>query len=103
MLQGERLKNLRLQKRLTQDRVAELLETSIRMVARYESGETDPAGDVVARMADIFDVSADYLLGRTDDPTTPYQPKDLTAKEHQILAALRRGDSLEAIKRIVAD
>lgn len=103
MLQGDRLKNLRLQKRLTQDRVAELLETSIRMVARYEAGETDPSGDVIARMANVFDVSADYLLGRTDDPTVPFQLKDLTIKEHQILAALRRGDALDAIRRIVAD
>jgi HTH-type transcriptional regulator, competence development regulator len=103
MLQADRMKTLRQQKRLTQDRFAELLGTNIRMIARYEAGETDPAGDVIARMADIFEVSADYLLGRTDNPAPCDQPKDLNLKEQQILAALRRGDALEAIRWIVTE
>lgn len=103
MLRGDRLRELRTKHNYTHEKLSELLDAGIRMIARYESGITDPSGDVISRMADIFDVSADYLLGRTDDASPCYQPKDLTPKEWEILAALRRGDALEAIKRIVSD
>lgn len=103
MLQADRLRKLRLEKKYTHESLAEKLSMSIRMVARYESGITDPTGDVITRIADVFNVSTDYLLGRTDDPTPCYQSENLTQKERDVLAALRRGEPLDAIKAIVSD
>ena len=103
MLHSKRFRDLRLKNGYTHERVAELLDIGMRMVARYEAGESDPTGDVITRMADVFNVSADYLLGRTDDPKPCHQSEGLTQKERDVLAALRRGEPLEAIKAIVSE
>jgi transcriptional regulator with XRE-family HTH domain len=103
MLRSDRLRSLRLKEQYTFEQLAELLDLSIRQIARYEAGEADPSGDVVSRMADVFKVSTDYLLGRTDDPKPCYDSEGLTQRELDVLAALRRGEPLEAIRAIVAD
>lgn len=103
MLRSERLRELRLKANFSQDHLANLLDLKLRQISRYESGENDPAADVISRMADVFNVSADYLLGRTDDPTPCSQSGELTALEQEILAAFRRGDRLAAIRLIASD
>ncbi len=103
MLRGDRLRSLRLKRNYTQQYLAEILYLNIRQITRYENGEADPSGDVIARMADAFDVSADYLLGRTDDPTPCFQSEDLTFQERAVLSAIRRGEILDAIKAILTD
>lgn len=103
MLHGERLRTLRLANKYTQNYLAQILGLNIRQIPRYEAGEVDPSGEVVARMADIFNVSTDYLLGRTDDPTPCAESENLTPKERAVLAALRRGEPLAAIKVIVEE
>lgn len=37
-------------------------------VSRYETGEREPGIDELIRIADYFNVSVDYLIGRTDNP-----------------------------------
>lgn len=101
MIKGDRVRALRIKHKYTHEQISERLNIAIRMVARYESGEVDPSGDVITRMADLFNVSTDYLLGRTDDPTPCGHSNELTADEQAILAAVRRGDALGAIKIIV--
>ena len=101
MLHSERLRTLRLKNGFTYASLAKVLDLNMRQIVRYEAGEADPSSDVVTRMADTFNVSADYLLGRTDDPTPPAYRADLTPHEQAILAALRRDDPLAAIRLIV--
>ncbi|MCC6894232.1 MAG: helix-turn-helix transcriptional regulator [Anaerolineae bacterium] len=101
MLHPERLRTLRLKNGFTYASLAKMLDMNMRQIVRYEAGEADPSSDVVTRMADTFNVSADYLLGRTDDPTPPAHSADLTLHEQAILAALRRDDPLAAIRLIV--
>ena len=101
MLQAERLRNLRLKNNYTYASLAKVIDLNMRQIVRYEDGEADPSSDVVTRMADVFNVSTDYLLGRTDDPTPPAHTSDLTTSEQSILAALRRDDPLTAIKLII--
>jgi len=101
MLQAERLRSLRLKNNHTYVSLAKLIDLNMRQIVRYEAGEADPSSDVVTRMADVFNVSTDYLLGRTDDPTPPAHHSDLSPDEQAILAALRRDDPLTAIKLIV--
>ena len=65
---GQRLKELRKQKQAGQKEVAELLGVSLRSYQFYESGEYDPSLLNLIALADYFQVSTDYLLGRTDEP-----------------------------------
>ena len=65
---GQRLKDLRKQKKVGQKEVAELLGVSLRSYQFYESGEYDPSLPNLVVLADYFKVSTDYLLGRSDEP-----------------------------------
>lgn len=66
---GERLKELRLKKKLTQAQAATALGLKDDGHYRqYESGRTVPGADKIRLAADYFNVTTDYLLGRTDNP-----------------------------------
>ena len=64
-----RLKELRKQRGVTQLRLAMDLHMSQNTISRYETGEREAGYAELIRIADYFDVSLDYLLGRSDDPT----------------------------------
>lgn len=63
---GKKLKALRIEKNLTQKQVADRIGLAISAVSSYESGNRYPSYDVLVKMARIFHVSTDYLLGMTD-------------------------------------
>ncbi|MBE6084732.1 MAG: helix-turn-helix transcriptional regulator [Selenomonas ruminantium] len=63
-----RIKDTRLSKGLTQKQVADELGISVVAIQNYENGRRKPAYDVLIALADYFDVSLDYLVGRTDNP-----------------------------------
>jgi transcriptional regulator with XRE-family HTH domain len=100
---GERLRKVRLELGHTQESLAELLDTNNQQIWRYESNQTKPDGDIVAKIAKVLDISADYLLGLTDNPTPVSFSSGLTAKERTVISAWRRGEKFEAIKVIAAD
>ena len=61
---SNRLKELRLKNNLTQKALGELVDSSERAIQSYELEQRKPTLDVITSLADFFDVSADYLLGR---------------------------------------
>lgn len=61
-------KKVRLEKGLTQKQVAAALGITEQAYQRYEYGKTVPSALVLIALADYFDVSLDYLVGRSDDP-----------------------------------
>lgn len=61
---SERLKKLRVEKRITQLVLAELLGISQQAVGKWETGKATPDPLMLKKIADIFGVSSDYLLGR---------------------------------------
>lgn len=63
---GEKLKSLRIEKKLTQKQIAERVGLAISAISSYESGTRYPSYDVLIKLAQIFHVSTDYLLGMTD-------------------------------------
>ena len=65
---GERLRALREGARLSQTKVAEYAGTNQSSVNRYESGQTSPPLVTLLWYAEFFDVSMDYIFGRTDEP-----------------------------------
>ena len=63
---GEKLRSLRTEKKLTQKQVADRIGLAISAVSSYESGSRYPSYDALIKLARIFHVSTDYLLGMTD-------------------------------------
>lgn len=61
-----RIRELRKERKLTQTQLAELLATTQDTVSLWELGKSYPDIPSLVRLCDIFDVSADYLLGRSD-------------------------------------
>lgn len=64
----ERLNKCRLERGLSQSAVANLLNMTRQAYNHYETGQRQPTQEILVKIADLFQVSVDYLLGRTDDP-----------------------------------
>lgn len=62
-----RIKELRTEKGVTQKEIATQTGISRSVISEYEAGKAEPTANVVIKLADFFDVSTDYLLGRSDD------------------------------------
>lgn len=65
---GPRLKKLRLEKKITQSQLAEKINVTNVSISGYESGNRSPDTDTLQSLADYFEVSTDYLLGRSNHP-----------------------------------
>ena len=61
-----RLKSLRVEKKLTQQQVADALGLNSVTYLRYEKGQRQMPLELLPMIADFFDVSLDFLFGRTD-------------------------------------
>lgn len=64
-----RLRDLRLSRGLQQKELAAALNLDYKRYNHYETGRSEPDNHVLSVIADFFDVSVDYLLGRSDSPT----------------------------------
>ena len=62
----KRLKDLRTENNMTRVQLAERLNISVRLVSYWENGERECNFDMLVKLAQIFDVSVDYLLGIKD-------------------------------------
>ncbi len=62
------LKRFRKAYKLTQKQAAEIAGVAERVFQSYEYGKVVPSALVLIALADYFDVSLDYLVGRSDDP-----------------------------------
>lgn len=73
---GEQIQNLRIQKGLTQERLAEMLEVSRQSISKWELGQAVPDVDKIIRMSELFGVSTDTPLLRNekDDPSSNTNP-----------------------------
>ena len=92
MTLSESLKRFRREFNYTQKNVADRLNMQQSLYHRYESGETVPAVTFIVKLANAFDVSADYLLGLRDTP----KPNEVGADEVREARAFR-----ESLKKFV--
>ena len=65
---GERMRTLRESVKLPQMKIAKLFGISQSSLARYETDDGSQPLELLMKYADYFDVSMDYMFGRTDDP-----------------------------------
>ncbi len=64
---GERLKQLREEHDLTQQALADQLQTVRSTINKYEKNTRKPEYDTLVKIADLFNTTTDYLLGRTEE------------------------------------
>lgn len=65
---GERLQFLRKKNRMSQEDVSDMIRVARTTYAGYESGQRKMNYEHLAKMAELFDVSLDFLFGRTENP-----------------------------------
>lgn len=66
----DRLAELRTERELKQNQIAKFINVDPSMISKYEQGIHVPDADALIKLADCFDVSLDYLLGRTEIRTS---------------------------------
>ena len=91
---AERLRKMRLQKDLNQKSVALYVPISEDSVSAYERGVRQPSLDTVCKLADLYQTSTDYLLGRTGVevpyPKTLQEMYELTPGELDLVSDMVR-------------
>ena len=71
-----RLKSLREQANLSREHLAKALDITYSALSKYETGKREPDYTLLEKIANYFEVSTDYLLGRTDSPDLTQHEKD---------------------------
>lgn len=74
---GKRLRSVREQRGLSQQQLADRVGTARVTITMYEAGEREPNFEMLSKLAEVLEVSTDYLLGRTDDPRPPETPQSV--------------------------
>lgn len=98
---GERLKQVRENNNLTREDLANKLNISYSAISKYETNIRFPDQETLSKIADLFNVTTDYLLGRSDIPN-PYMkentfPADKLSEEIHNLSP----ESQEEIKKLI--
>lgn len=88
-----RIKELRMEKGLTQSQLGAYLRLNQTAIGKYERGELEPNLQNLIALADFFECSVDYLISRTDDfgnvNVSPPIGEQLTQEEKEIIQMYR--------------
>lgn len=85
---GDKLRTLRNERNLSQDRLAKKVSVTRASIATYESGNRLPSLYVLVRLARALGVTTDYLLGVSSDKASFLDVSGLTPKQIEILDTL---------------
>ena len=101
---GNNIKELRKQKHLTQKDLAKLMHVSQQTIGAWETERAIPGSDTLALLANLFNVSTDYLLGRDnkeddlktadladDDTIFTFEGKPIPEQDLEYMKRLLRG------------
>lgn len=89
---GSKIRELRLEKGLSQAEFAKKIGTSQRNVSKYENEQLDLSTEILLSICAFFQISADYLLGRSDDlgvVTIQSGAPELTPEEKELVRRFR--------------
>jgi len=87
---GQKLKDLRKEKKLTQEQLGKKVGVSDRTIGYYETDERFPPKDVLENIANYFNLTIDYLVGRVEEKTLRQELEELksiTGKELNLTEA----------------
>ncbi|MBO5166672.1 MAG: helix-turn-helix transcriptional regulator [Lachnospiraceae bacterium] len=85
---GEKLRALRLKQGMTQQQLADRIDLVKASISAYEQSAKYPSLEVLIKICEVFDVSADYMLGLSDD--MKLQKSDLTDEQMALVRSLIR-------------
>ncbi|MBA4543434.1 MULTISPECIES: helix-turn-helix domain-containing protein [Thermoactinomyces] len=94
---GTRLKALRNKAKLSQKDLAEKLGINRVTYSQYEVNRREPDIDTLQKIADFYEISLDYLAGRTDHQTSKKESKDID-RTQDMLNAIESGDLKKLIE-----
>lgn len=80
---GKRIKELRTQKDVTQKELADYIGLTPKMISFYEKEERFPPHDIILKLSDFFDVSTDYLLGKSNISNLDPNDNSIIVNEHE--------------------
>ncbi|MFQ9545729.1 MAG: helix-turn-helix domain-containing protein [Clostridium sp.] len=91
---SERLKSLRKKFKLTQKQLAEKFYLDDSSISKYENGKALPENELLQNLADFFNVSVDYLLGRTEIKNTLSEKEkfDIEKEAEKIIKKINKLD-----------
>lgn len=100
------LKNLRAMKCISQAKLADVFGFTQQAVGRWEQGQSTPDYNTLVKLSNFFNVSTDYLLGRSDSPTGSYSadigsPSKEKTIRIPILRRVAAGNPIGAIEEII--
>ncbi len=99
---GEIIIQLRKQNSMTQEQLGKNIGVSKNMICMYEKGKRVPGRDTVLKIADLFNVSADYIFGREEDifnvPPSSARYLHEDPEEFRYLPIVPKYDSCESLK-----
>ena len=96
---SERLRELRLNKEMSQRDLSLCIGVTATSVQRFEYGTGKPSLDTVIKIADFFKVSVDYLIGRVDTPNFENSDKFVNLQD-VVIEQLRRAGYEAVDKRL---
>lgn len=82
-----RLKELRTERCLSQTELAKKIETTQRNLSNWENGINEPDFETLIRIADVFQVTTDYLLGL--EPTVDFSAQNISPVDRKIIDKLK--------------
>jgi transcriptional regulator with XRE-family HTH domain len=100
-MRGNRLKEVRENAGHTQESLAELLGKDIKQIWRWEAEKVVPSSEAIVELCNALQVSADYLLGLSDNPIPNKQPNDVSPVEWAMIRALRDRDIIHILSIVV--
>jgi len=98
---GERLKLAREKKELTQIDVRKITGINNKTLSGYENGVSEPDFETAKILADLYEVSFDYLVGRTDNPRGYSLQTDTTTNDQSKKLPEDAQKSIEDFKRYI--
>lgn len=100
VFRADRLRRLREEMKLSQDRLAKAVDIEKRSIIRYEQGQREPAADVLVRLAKVLQTSTSYLLDEFDyDGPLTNEEADALRSLHSTGRPLTEADILRTLAK----
>ena len=96
-----RIRELRKVKNITMKQLGKIIGVAESTISLYENGKRQPDNDILIKLADYFEVSVDYLLGRDDMPQSPTLDEQLTGIDFALWSETQ--DMTDAEKQDIID
>lgn len=93
---SKRLKYIRKMRKLSQEELANKINSTKSTISNYETGYSSPSNETLSDLADVLNTTTDYLLGRTEDPDNKVkvsvagQDIQLTQDEYKVFKELKK-------------